>query len=225
MISKEEAISLCLKEERFIVKFATFSYGGKDVQVFERGEINEETVNKLFDEYRINFVIQALVDQHDKMARLNPTSLNTIRIISFFFREDVYILSSLLRIGGEGARVDNYASNGYACNINPNGSLSERAVNYLGWTTHHPRGYDFKDIVIPNYDKVIQIVNEEASKLPQLGIIGWDFGVDKNGDPIFIELNISPGQNQRSGEPTFGDLTEKVLHDVFVEKSLNGAFS
>ena len=225
VISREEAMALCLKEECFIVKFATFSYGGKSIQVFDRGEVNEGSVERLFREYKMNFIVQALVEQNEELAALNPTSLNTIRIISFFFREKVHILSSLLRIGGEGARVDNYASHGYACNIGPDGRLAEQAVNYQGWADRHPRGYAFKDVTVPAYDKVIRVVKEEASRLPQLGIIGWDFGVDKDGEPVFIELNIFPGQNQRSGGPTFGDLTEEVLQDVFVEKSLKDAFS
>ena len=104
-------------------------------------------------------------------------------------------------------------------------ATAEQAVNYQGWADRHPRGYAFKDVTVPAYDKVIRVVKEEASRLPQLGIIGWDFGVDKDGEPVFIELNIFPGQNQRSGGPTFGDLTEEVLQDVFVEKSLKDAFS
>lgn len=224
VITREEAIALCLKEERFIIKFATFSYGGKDVQVLERGEINEQSVRKLFEEYRINFVIQALVEQHETLSKLNESSLNTIRTMSFFFQGKVYILSSQLRIGSAGARVDNYASGGIACEVKPNGQLHENAISRSGLVAQHPNGFYFKDVVIPNYEKVIQIVQEEAAKLPQLSIIGWDFGIDQSGEPVFIELNISSGQNQRGGGPTFGDLTEKVLKEVFIDRSLKDAF-
>ena len=224
VITRDEAVALCLKEERFIVKFTTFSYGGKSIHVFEKGEISEESVCRFFDEYGMNFIVQALVEQHEELAKLNPTSLNTLRVMSFFFKGKVHILSSQLRIGGEGARVDNYSSDGFACNVNPDGRLNERAINKAGWTTRHPRGFDFKDVVVPSYDKVICTIREEAARLPHLNIIGWDFGVDKDGEPVFIELNVYPGQNQRGSGPTFGDLTEEVLHDVFIEKSLENAF-
>ena len=224
VISKEEAMALCMKEERFIVKFATFSYGGKDVQVFDRGEVNEGSVKKLFEEYRMNFVIQALVEQHEDLSRLNASSLNTIRTISFFFKGEVHILSSQLRIGSAGARVDNYASGGIACDVRPDGRLNDHAISRKGLIDQHPNGFYFKDIVIPNYNKVIDVIKSEASKLPHLNIIGWDFGIDRNGEPIFIELNISPGQNQRGGGPTFGDLTEDVLKDVFIDQTLKDAF-
>ncbi len=224
IITREEAMALCLQEERFIVKFTTFSSGGRNIQVFERGEIDEVSVRKIFDDYEMNFIIQALVEQHEDLAKLNPTSLNTLRVISFFFKGKVHILSSQLRIGGEGARVDNYSSYGYACNVNPDGRLNERAINKSGWATRHPRGFDFKDVAVPSYGKVIRTIEEEAAKLPHLGIIGWDFGIDKDGEPVFIELNVFPGQNQRGSGPTFGDLTEEVLRDVFIEKSLKDAF-
>ena len=40
-----------------------------------------------------------------------------------------------------------------------------------------------------------------------------------------IEYNTEPAQNQIGGrEPTFGDMTDEVLEDVFIKKSLEGAF-
>ena len=224
ILTKEEAIALCVKEERFIVKYTTHSSGGKSIQVFERGEVNEETVRRVFDEYKVNFIIQSLVEQHEDLAKLNPTSLNTLRVISFFFENETHILSSQLRIGGEGARVDNYSSNGFAVNVNPDGRLNERAINKAGWVDTHPRGFKFKEITVPNYDKVVKVIKEEAAKLPYMSIIGWDFAVGKDGEPVFIEMNVIPGQNQRGTGPTFGDLTERVLKDVLIDKSLKDAF-
>ncbi len=224
IITRDEAIALCLKEKSLIAKYATFSHGGKNIYVLGEGEVTEAAVKEFFDQFKMNFVVQELVEQHEDMARLNPTSLNTIRIISFFFNNETHILSSLVRIGGDGARVDNYSSKGYACRINPNGMLHERAICQGIWTSSHPSGFDFKDVRIPSYDKVIQVVKEEAAKLPRLGIIGWDFAISKTGDPVFIELNIFPGQNQMGCGPSFGDMTEEVLRDVFVTKRLTKAF-
>lgn len=225
IITRDEAMALCLKEKQFIAKFATFSYGGKNIYVLKDGEVTQEAVKAFFDEFKINFVVQELVEQHEELAKLNRSSLNTLRVISFFFRGEVHILSSQLRVGGEGARVDNYSSNGYACNVNPDGRLNERAVSKSGWVTKHPNGFEFKDIVVPSYDKVLRIIKEEAPKLPRLGLIGWDFGIGRDGEPVFIELNVFPGQNQRGSGPTFGDLTEAVLRDVFIEKNLTDAFN
>lgn len=226
IITKEEAMALCLKEHRFIAKFATFSCGGKSIEVFEDGEVTQESVKRLFEEYQMNFVIQELVEQSQEMARLNASSLNTIRIISFFFKGKTYILSSILRIGGDGARVDNYSSGGYSVNVLPSGQLNDWALNKAkGMVTTHPNGYAFKDIKISSYDKIVSIIRREAARLPQISIIGWDFAVDQNEEPIFIEMNVFPGQNQRGSGPAFGDLTEEVLQDVFIDKTLKDAFA
>lgn len=225
LITEEEAVKLCCAEDRFIIKYATLSSGGRNIQVLETGEVNETVVRKLFKEYKMNFVIQELVEQHEDLARIHRESLNTLRIMSFFFKGEVYILSAQLRMGSGGARVDNYSSGGYACNINPDGRLSERAVSKAeGWAYKHPCGLAFKDIIVPNYADVIEIVKEESRKISQLNIIGWDFAIGKNGEPIFIELNVTPETNQNGSGPTFGDMTEAVLQDVFIDRSLDDAF-
>lgn len=225
IITRERAIQLCLENERFIVKFTTFSSGGKNIRVYETGEVNEDSVKEMFDYYHINFIVQELVDQHEDLAKIHTSSLNTLRVMSFFFKGEVHILSAQLRMGSGNARVDNYSSGGYACNVNSDGRLSERAVSKAeGWATKHPCGLEFKDIVVPEYNKVIETIKQEHPKLPHLNIIGWDFAVGKDGEPVFIEMNVFPGQNQNGSGPTFGDLTEEVLKDVFIEKSLKDAF-
>ena len=173
---------------------------------------------------RKNFIVQKLVKQHDDLKAINPTSLNTLRVMSFFFQGKVHILSAQLRMGSGGARVDNYSSGGYACNVQMDGRLSERAVSSNGWATEHPSGIAFKDIVVPSFDRVIEIINEEHKKIPYLNIIGWDFGIDENGDPVFIEMNEGPQDNQNGSGPTFGDMTEDVLDEVFIKKSNRNAF-
>lgn len=225
IITKEEAIQICQKEKEFIIKAATYSYGGESIKVFKEGEFDKETIRQLFEQYRMNFVVQELVEQNAYLANLNPTSLNTLRVISFFFKGEVYILSGQLRIGGRGARVDNYSSGGFACNVNLDGRVSERAVSKeSGWATVHPNGYAFNEIVVPSYDKVLNAIKREHVKFAHLNIIGWDFAVDENGEAVFIEMNVRPGQNQNGSGPTFGDLTEEVLQDVFIDKTLRDAF-
>lgn len=225
IITREDAIKLCLAEKRIIFKFTTFSSGGKNIKVYESGEVTEDTVKKAFDYYQINFIVQDIVDQHEDLARIHRSSLNTLRVMSFFFKGEVHILSAQLRMGSGEARVDNYSSGGYACNVNSDGRLSERAVSKAeGWATEHPCGLKFKDIVVPNYSDVINVIKAEHPKLPHLNIIGWDFAIGKNGEPVFIEINVFPGQNQNGSGPTFGDLTEEVLKDVFIDKTLKDAF-
>ena len=225
VVSREEAMELCLKEDSFIIKKATFSTHGDSIRVFHKEEITRDNIQTLFDDYDKNFVVQEVVQQHPYLEGLNASSLNTLRIITFFFREQCHVLSAQLRIGVKGAFIDNYSSGGFACSVKDDGTLNERAVSKAkGWAYEHPNGFAFKDIKVPFFEDVVNVAKQEHEKIPHLNIIGWDFAVGKDGRPIFIEMNAIPGQNQNGSGPTFGDLTEEVLRDVFVEKTLEGAF-
>jgi D-alanine-D-alanine ligase-like ATP-grasp enzyme len=54
-------------------------------------------------------------------------------------------------------------------------------------------------------------------------LIGWDMAVDENNEPVFIEYNTFPGANQLTNGPAFGDLTEKVLEEYFINRTLANA--
>lgn len=224
LISRDEAIQICISQDSFIAKCATGSFGGHGICVLIGDEISKTSVENTFNELEKNFVIQKLVKQHPDLKAINASSLNTLRVMSFFFNDEVHILSSQLRMGSGDARVDNFSSGGYACNIEPDGRLSEKAVCQDGWATAHPNGIAFKDVVVPSYDKVVQIIKEEHKKIPYMNIIGWDFGIDESGTPVFIEMNEGPQDNQNGSGPTFGDMTEMVLDEVFIHKTNRNEF-
>lgn len=59
----------------------------------------------------------------------------------------------------------------------------------------HPRsGCLLKGYQIPYWDKVMDICREAAHKVPQMGYIGWDVAITKDG-PLFIEANNMPGHD------------------------------
>lgn len=168
--------------------------------------------------------MQASVKQHPVLSRLNPSSLNTIRVVSFFFEGEVHFLSSILRIGATNAKVDNVGAGGFACPVKMDGQLNDKAVNRKAeWVEENSTGIKFKDVRIPYFDKVIETIMQSHKKLAHFKLIGWDFSVDLEGDPVFIEFNVCPGSNQISCGPTFGDLTEKVLEEFFITRSLSNA--
>ena len=174
-----------------------------------------------FDAFGCNFLAQEVMEQHPVLRKLNDSSLNTVRIVSFLFEGEVYVLSSILRMGGSGARVDNIGAGGHSCAIGPDGRLSKLAVNRKSeWVEDNGKGTRFEDVVVPSYDKAVELVKRLHRRLAHFKIIGWDIGIDKEGEPVLIEFNTNPGQNQYSCGPTFGDLTDRVLEDVFIKKTL-----
>ena len=102
--------------------------------------------------------------------------------------------------------------------------MTEKGVNRKAeWVTENQHGIRFADVIVPSYDKIIAMIKEQHLKLAHFKLIGWDFSVNVKGEPVFIENNVCPGSNQITCGPTFGDLTERVLEEVFVKKTLEYA--
>lgn len=225
VLTKEEALDILMaSDEEFLIKPSIDSGEGRLISFFKKEDMTREKFTKTIDELGANYIAQHVVKQHPTLAKLNPSSLNTIRIVTFFFENEVHVLSSILRIGAKNSRVDNVGAGGFACPINPDGSLKEKAVNRKAeWVTENYDGIPFKGIVIENYEKVVEAVKDNHKKLAHFKLAGWDMSVNEEGEPIFIECNTCPGSNQITCGPTFGDLTERVLQEYFIDKTLKHA--
>lgn len=224
-ITREEAEQILKTEEHLIFK-PSLGTKGAGILFFDRDDEKSLSVPAVIDKMGSNFVVQRIVKQHPDLARLNPSTLNTLRVISFRFKGEVHILSAQLRIGGTGARVDNVSAGGSACSVYPDGRLHEKSVTRKStWTDETPNGIKLSTIRIPNYEGVVETIKKVHCQLPYFNIVGWDFAVGEDGTPIMVEFNTKPGQNQIGGkEPTFGDRTDEVLEDVFIKKTLKHAF-
>lgn len=227
LISRDEAIKLCAQEEHLIFKPSLDSGGGGGIQFYDQDKDGVEVIDQLFDRLEVGYVVQRLVKQHPDLDRVNNTSLNTVRVMSFHFKDTIHILSAQLRMGGIGSRVDNITAGGCACAIKDDGWLVEKAVTRKSvWTDEHASGIKFKDIQVPSYDRIIDTVKRLHCLLPYFNIIGWDFAVNYDGEPILIEFNVLPEQNQiGSGAPTFGALSDDVFDEVFIRKEKKNVFN
>lgn len=224
IITKEDALKICASNKDFLIKPSIDSGEGRLIHFFDENNNDEKKILEVFDDFEANFIAQEVVKQHSTLSMLNESSLNTIRVVSFLFKGEVYILSSILRMGASGARVDNIGAGGFACPIKPDGKLNNRGVNRRSeWKTENQNGIKFEGITVPSYDKVIELIKEKHKVLPHFKLIGWDFSVDEGGEPVFIEYNVCPGPNQITCGPTFADITEEVLEEVFIKKTLKNS--
>ncbi len=224
-ISFDEAIALVLAfEDECLIKPSIDSGEGRLISFFSPDTMEKSEIEKLFKEMGANFIFQAAVKQHPDIAKLNPSSLNTIRVVSFFFEREVYILSCIFRVGAPNAKVDNVGAGGYACPVQMDGHLQTKAVNRKAeWVEENSAGIRFDDVVVPEFDKVIETVQFAHKRLAHFKLIGWDMTVDIHGEPVMIEYNTCPGANQISCGPTFGELTDRVLDEFFNQKTLSTA--
>lgn len=194
-ITREDVIVKCRDLKDVIIK-PSLQEGGKGVQLFsvENGRTNIQgmTFGELLDCYKEDYVIQARIVQHTDMAKLNPSSVNTLRLLTYRFESEVVILYAVVRIGRSGMIIDNESQGGISAKINENGLLAKYAYGAPGEEKIEKTdsGVVLEGYSIPSFDKVTALAKSCHLRLPCFRLIGWDFCVDCNGEPLLIEWNM-----------------------------------
>ena len=222
-VSYEDALSLCRDLKDIIVK-PSLSSKGKGVQLMNFTDgINEkgESIEQVFKQYKEDFLFQKRVHQHKDMAALNPTSLNTIRVLSYRSGLEVIIIYSVVRIGRKGSVVDNQSAGGISTPISKEGKLGK--VAFGGYSTDNiletDTGIVLEDYQIPSYDKAIEMVKRMHMNLPYFNIIGWDLAIEEDGSPILIEINTNPGLSQSAFKSGMGEYTGRIIKELWPRKN------
>lgn len=219
-ISPEEAMSSFQNVDNVIIKPANKSKGS-DVHLLsvKNGITNYKgkTVEQLFASYGNDFLIQERVKQHKDMAALNPTSLNTLRVLSYRSGMEILIIYSVVRIGKSGQVIDNQSAGGISTSVDKTGKLGKFA--YGGYTEDDILTTDSGIILdgyqIPSYDKVEEMVKRLHFKLPYFDIVGWDMAVQEDGNPVLIEFNVNPGLSQSAFHSGMGEYTERIIRELW----------
>ena len=118
------------------------------------------------------------------------------------------------------SKIDNVTAGGISCGIDENGYLKEYATTYYtGERIYtHPQGLVFKGFRVPSFEKAIEMVKTAHPLIPHFRLVSWDIAIDESGEPVLIEANMRKGGinlNQFNNGPLFGDLTDRVLDEVF----------
>lgn len=219
-INREDAIEKCRNLEGAVSKPTQEGMWGSGVKVFSShdGILDDgSTIESLMDGYGTNFIIQEKIQQHELMALLNPTSLNTLRVLSYRQGNEIFILYIVVRIGRKGKSVDNETAGGINADIDLE---TGRILDCAYGTPSEKRilttdvGTELKGFQVPGFNKVITMVKELHLRLPYFNLVGWDFGIDKNEEPIMIEWNRCPDLSQTAHGPAFGDMTEEIFKRI-----------
>ena len=175
----------------------------------------------LIDKYGDNFVIQDAVKQHSELAKLCPTSVNTIRIVTYRRGLDIVVIYAVMRIGKFGSEVDNTSAGGMTCRINDDGSLSKYAIcsKPAGLFDKNEAGVVFEKFKVPYYDAIVKKAKEMHIRMPHFHMVGWDFTVNDKNQVEFIEMNAPFGLHKPAAGPGFGEYTEEIFMRCFGTKN------
>ncbi|MGM9614319.1 MAG: sugar-transfer associated ATP-grasp domain-containing protein [Oscillospiraceae bacterium] len=139
-------------------------------------------------------LVEQFIVQHSDMIKINPTSVNTIRIGTVLDKNHkAHVIGATLRAGGKDKFVDNFHSGGVAYPVDfESGIVCGKGRNNTSGTgfIRHP-STDFKVLgfEVPNYDIAKKTVMEAAEMLDKLYYIGWDVAITPDGVEL-IEANI-----------------------------------
>lgn len=176
-----------LQEKKFIIKPNNLWYG--------LGIKIGHTIEELYDLKNEGILVEEIVKNHESISILNPTSLNTIRVVTVVDSSNIpHIVSTTLRTGNKGAVIDNAYGGGTFYHIDEKiGVIDAPGKDTLcnSYIIHPSCNIVMPGYKIPNFDEVKQYCLELALKLPGVRYVGWDIAITIDGIEV-IEGNRFP---------------------------------
>jgi hypothetical protein len=159
------------------------------------------------------YLIEEVLKQHPDLDRINPYTLNSIRIVTILCHDgSVEFLGAILKTNSTNAPMDNFSQGGIVVGIDLDaGKLKDYGVMQYPhgrMFAQHPLTHTrFLDFQIPFW----QMLKEISVKLQQVfhhvKSVGWDIAITPQG-PVIIEGNQEWGTNGLQAA-NGGLLTEK----------------
>lgn len=211
--------------DRLILKPSVGSSSGRGVMLFSLQDdgsfISSEGLvlsKEFLYEYNENFVLQAAVKQHPDMSYFCSTSVNTIRLAVYrsWKDEQPHVLAAVMRVGKNGAFVDNAHAGGMFVGIDVNsGEVGKKLFDQYGNSCDQWNGLDYTvKKYIPCWADVIKLAKDVSSKVKHHRLLALDLAIDINGKPILIEYNLrgfSYWLFMFTNQKPLGDFTDEII--------------
>ena len=215
-ITMEKAVDAVVNVSgELMIKPTVETCNGEGVEQIFNNE--PEAIRGLFRHYDYNFVVQEKVRQHPDLSQVNPTSLNSMRLYTYRHLDGSYEYLypyAHLRFGGKGAIKDNVSQGGGTCLIDRDGLVDDRVFRFKHMeVTSLKEETGIENLVIPQYQRVIDTLIAMHKRLPYFDYVGWDVTVLPDGEPLLIEFNLAPSVEgpQMMAGPMFGDCLDEVV--------------
>jgi hypothetical protein len=213
MVALELARSTGLEE--FVVKPARETGGGSRITFLDLDALTRFVPEQ--SRSQADWIIQRPVMQHEAMAELHESSVNTIRMMTIRMGLEISVISSFVRIGAGEARVDNLTlGGGLGAGVDPDGRLHICGYNTrLQRITRHPNhDYQLDQFVIPSFVEAQRTCIALHSTIPELDLISWDVAIDRRGRPTIMEFNVRRQDinlSQVCNGPVLGPYIDAIL--------------
>lgn len=203
--SKTQSALKKLPDGKFFIKPQYGRQGGGAILLVKKGkELNFTHVSKgkidlekllEITKNRI-FFVQDYVEQHEALKALNPTTLNTIRLITTKFNKKPQILCAGLRMGkSSNTIVDNASRGGCFVGINEKtGKLKKYGFfeNARAVKEHPESKIEFSGYQLPFWKECVSAAKKLQNMAEGYTSVGWDIAITPKG-PVLIEGNTGWG--------------------------------
>ena len=210
--------------DRILLKPTIDTKGGNGIMIFTReGKDFKNGDTILTKDFLLNygsdFTIQKLVRQHDRLAMLNPTSVNTLRIATYRspIDEKVHVIASIIRIGKSGSFVDNACSGGKYAGVDlETGKVANELRDANGGRYSAQNGIDFSnlDFTVPGWDIIKDKCIEIAGNIVHHRLVAFDMTITNDMQPMLIEYNVNAFSYwlfMYTGQKPLGDFTDEII--------------
>lgn len=221
ILDKKQACDYLKNVGKIFIKPTIDSCSGQGCFIADFCDGKDKNTNKtslqILDSLGKDAVMQKLIKCHESITRIYSGSVNTFRIITYRWKDEIIHMPAIMRIGQGGAFLDNAHAGGMFIAINDDGRLHKTAMTEFNnkFTSHPDSNLIFENYIIDKFPSVIKAAKNMHYAIPQLGVVNWDFTIDEDGIPLLIEANLLGGSvwliEMAHGCGAFGDKTEEVL--------------
>ena len=189
----EEFKDFTAEEGKFMVKPLQGSHGIG---------IRIEDINDYFDLEALfldlkadQCILEGLIEQDEDLAEFNPSSVNTLRVVSLLGNKGkVNLMTANLRVGHGNKYADNFHHEGIAALIDLDTGLVVTTgidKNLKRYIFHPVSGKQIVGFKVPFWGKVKETVRQAAQVVPTVRYVGWDIAIGKQGEIILVEGNAA----------------------------------
>lgn len=180
----EEISSFIQKHSSFVLK-PLCGHSGQGIKLCcDFNDYSEKGITVFLEQHRYDFVLEELIIQAEPMRALHPSSINTLRIVTFKQEDEVVLLGGALRMGIGGSFVDNAGKGGIYASLDiETGIVNSMAIDNLGnyYVKHPSSGIVIPGFMIPKWEELCGMITEIASVLPGAVMISWDMAFTEEG--------------------------------------------
>lgn len=188
--------AFCRKTRNFVKKPLIAQKGNGVEPIYTDDKTDTKALMEDLLETSGPFVAEEMIKTYRDIKAVNPDSVNTVRVETFFDGKEARISNAFFRVGKAGFFVDNGSAGGIIVPIQlETGRLTSvgRDKTNVTYTRHPDTGVVFDDYQIPKWKQLMKLAKKLAAMEPAVKYVGWDMTLNDRGKWVVVEGNARPG--------------------------------